>query len=151
MSAEDHERRVREFVQRVWNERDYDAASVLYDESFTNPAVPGVTGPAAKVGFIRGYHAAFPDLTMSIDDLVATEATLALRYTATGTDLGGFHGRPPTGLPVSMWAVSFLEFRGSHAVTEWIGADYLGMFEQLGVVSVWDQPAPTVTAVNVTS
>ena len=31
-------------------------------------------------------------------------------------------------------------------VTEWIGADYLGMFEQLGVVSVWDQPAPTVTS-----
>ena len=45
-----------------------------------------------------------------------------------------------------MWAVSFLGFRGSHVVTEWIGADYLGMFEQLGVVSVWDQPAPTVTS-----
>ena len=146
MSAEDHERRVREFVHRVWNERDYDAGSVLYDKSFTNPAVPGVTGPPAKVGFIRGYHHAFPDLTMSIDELVATETTVAMRYTATATDLGGFRGRPPTGLPVSMWAVSFLGFRGSHVVTEWIGADYLGMFEQLGVVSVWDQPTPTVTS-----
>ena len=139
MSASDHERRVLEFFQRVWNERDYAAAEVLYDPLFTNPAVPGVTGPSAKTGFIRGYHHAFPDLTISVDDLVATDATVAVRYTGTGTDLGGFHGRSPTGRPVALWAVSFLAFLGPHVVSEWIGADYLGVFEQLGVLDVWNK------------
>ena len=70
---------MRRFVQRVWNQRDYAAADELYDESFTNPAAPGVTGAAAKTGFIRAYHQSFPDLAMSIDEIVATDRTVAVR------------------------------------------------------------------------
>ena len=135
MAETDHETRVRDFVRQVWNERDYAAADRLYADTFTNPAAPGKTGANAKIGFIRGYHRAFPDLTVAVEDLIATKSDVAFRYVASGTDLGGFHDRPPTGQPMTTWAVSFLHFEGDRVVSEWVGADYLGLFEHLGIVT----------------
>lgn len=139
MNAAEHEERVRDFVRRVWNERDYADADRLYHASFSHPANPGLTGGAAKTPFIRAYHQAFPDLTVTIEDLVATEEAVVLRYSATGTDLGGFAGRAPSGRTATTWAVSFLRFHGEQVVSEWVGADYLGLFEHLGVLpSPWN-------------
>jgi predicted ester cyclase len=135
MGAAEHDSRVRDFFRRVWNERDYAAAGRLYAETFSNPAAPGVSGAAAKTMFIRSYHQAFPDLTVTIEDLVTADRVVAVRYVAAGTDLGGFRGRPPTGRRVTIWAVSFLRFDGDRVVSEWVGADYLGLFEQLGTVT----------------
>lgn len=135
MGAAEHDSRVRDFFRRVWNERDYAAAGRLYADTFSNPAAPGVRGAAAKVMFIRSYHQAFPDLAVTIENLVAADRVVAVRYAAAGTDLGGFHGKPPTGRRVTMWAVSFLHFSGDQVVSEWTGADYLGLFEQLGTVT----------------
>ena len=85
--------------------------------------------------FIRSYHQAFPDLAVTIENLVAADRVVAVRYAAAGTDLGGFHGKPPTGRRVTMRAVSFLHFSGDQVVSEWTGADYPGLFEQLGTVT----------------
>jgi predicted ester cyclase len=138
MGAADHEVRVRDFFRQVWNGQDYEAAAQLYAERYSNPAAPGKCGGSAKAGFIRSYRQAFPDLTMTIEDLVATDQAVAVRYSATGTDLGGFAGRPPTGRRMTMWAVSFLRFDGDQVISEWIGADYLGLFEDLGTLpSPW--------------
>ncbi|MGB8383580.1 MAG: nuclear transport factor 2 family protein, partial [Dermatophilaceae bacterium] len=142
---------VRAFFRDCWNGRDYAAADRLYAGTFTNPAAPGLRGGSAKAGFVRAYHEAFPDLVARIEQLVATDTTVTVRYVATGTDLGGFHGRAPTGRSVTAWAVSFLQFTEEHVTGEWAGVDYLGVFEQLGVVpSPWgspgSQPAATTPA-----
>jgi predicted ester cyclase len=144
MGAAEHDSRVRDFFRRVWNERDYAGAGRLYADTFSNPAAPGVSGAAAKTMVIRSYHQAFPDLAVTIEDLVAADRAVAVRYAAAGTDLGGFRGRAPTGRRVTIWAVSFLHFNGDQVVSEWTGADYLGLFEQLGTVtSPWaGTPAP---------
>ena len=146
MGAAEHDSRIRDFFLRVWNERDYAAADRLYADTFSNPAAPGVSGAAAKTMFIRPYHQAFPDLAVTIEDLVAADRVVAVRYVAAGTDLGGFRGKPPTGRRVTIWAVSFLHFNGDQVVSEWIGADYFGLFEQLGTVtSPWaenSRPCP---------
>jgi len=140
MGAAEHDARVRDFFRQVWGDRDYAAADRLYADTFSNPAARGVSGAAAKTAFIRSYHQAFPDLTVTIEDLVATDRVVAVRYVAAGTDLGGFNGKPPTGQRVTMWAVSFLNFDGDRVVSEWVGADYLGLFERLGTLtSPWAQ------------
>jgi hypothetical protein len=144
-AAADHESRVREFVRHVWNERRYESAGALYADTFTNPAAPGLAGPAAKTGFIQSYHRTFPDLSVAIEDLVATSEAVALRYVASGTDHGGFHGREPTGRRMTLWAVSFLHFEGNRVVSEWVGADYLGFFQDLAILaSPWDAPAAAI-------
>ncbi len=89
---------------------------------------------------IRRYHQAFPDLRIDIDEVIVADHTVVLRSTFHGTDTGGYVGRPATGRAVKEWVVTVMHFDGGKVVREWIGADKLGLFIQLGVV---DDPWPT--------
>lgn len=133
----ERETQVLNFVEKVWNGRDYEAASDLFSESYVNPFG---TGPSARVEPIRRYHHAFPDLHLEVEELIVASDTVMLRMTFCGTDTGGYLGRPPTGRPVEEWVVDIMHFEGDRVVSEWIGADKLGLFIQLGVL---DDPWPT--------
>ena len=129
----EREQQVRRFVDEVWNQRNYDAVADLYSERYV---APNGTGPAAKAETIRRYHQSFPDLHMEIEELiVAGDETVVARLTLRGTDIGGYAGRPPTGRATREWAVNILHFEDDRVVREFIGADKLGLFIDLGVVA----------------
>ncbi len=131
METAECEKQVRRFVDEVWNGRNYEAAADLYAEDYVNPF--GV-GPSARVEPIRHYHQAFPDLRMDVEELVVAGDTAVLRMKFSGTDTGGYVGRAPTGRVVDEWVVAIMHFEGDKVVREWIGADKLGLFIQLGVL-----------------
>jgi len=80
-------------------------------------------------------HEAFPDdMRVDIDELVVAGDTVVLRLTLRGTDRGGYTGRPPTGQAVEEWAVNIMHFEADRVVSEFMGADKLGLFVQLGVI-----------------
>jgi predicted ester cyclase len=137
MDVTEREMQVRNFVEDVWNGRKYEAASSLFSESYVNPFG---TGPPARVEPIRRYHRAFPDLHLDIDELIVAGDAAVLRMTFRGTDTGGYLGRSPTGRAVEEWVVDIMHFDEDKVVSEWIGADKLGLFIQLGVL---DDPWPT--------
>jgi predicted ester cyclase len=136
MDAVEREKQVRTFVEEVWNGRNYDAAADLYSENYRNPLG---SGPAARVKPIRGYHEAFPDVHLDIEELIVAGDTVVLRAAFRGTDTGGYVGRAATGRAVDEWVVTIMHFDGDKVVQEWIGADKLGLLIQLGVV---DNPWP---------
>jgi len=136
MVVTEREAQVRAFVDNVWNGREYGAAADLFGETYVNPFG---TGPSARVEPIRRYHEAFPDVHLDVDEVIVADDTVVLRMTFRGTDTGGYAGRPPTGRRVEEWVVSVMHFEGGKVVREWIGADKLGLFIQLGVV---DDPWP---------
>ena len=145
MDAVERDMQVRNFVKEVWNGRNYEAAAELYAENYVNPFG---TGPAARAEPIRHYHAAFPDLHVDIDELIVAGDTVVARLTFRGTDTGGHLGRPPTGRTIGEWVVCIMHFEGDRVVNEWVGADNLGLFIQLGVLDdPWprkvEEPAPT--------
>lgn len=86
--------------------------------------------------------AAFPDLAISIDEMVAEGDKLAARCTAQGTHNGNLMGIPATGkrIVATTWQIS--QIVGGKAVEVWELPDALGMMIQLGVV-----PDPAKSAV----
>jgi predicted ester cyclase len=128
----------RRLYEEIWNEQRYDVADELFHPAFEQIGIPGRGGPATKIAAIRGYHGSFPDLRVVIDELLATRDTVAARLTLSGTDTGGFRGRAPTGRPVRGWIVEFLCFREGLIIGDWVGADWLGVLQQLGMVHLPD-------------
>jgi len=124
----------RRLYDEVWNAQRYEAADELFDPQFQTGAAPDIRGGAAKLAAIRGYHAAFPDLRISIDDLVAAGDRVAARWTFTGTDTGGLKGKPPTGRSVRAWGVEHLGIHDGKIVSDWVGADWLSVLIQLGAI-----------------
>ena len=140
MDVAGREKQVRTFVEEVWNGRNYEAAAALYDAGYASPF--GV-GPSARVEPIRLYHQAFPDLRLDVDEVIAAGDAVVVRMTFRGTDTGGYVGRSPTGRALEEWVITIMHFEGDKVVREWIGADKLGLFLQLGVL---DNPWPDEAA-----
>ncbi len=136
MKTVERELQVRRFVDEVWNGRNYEAAADLYAEDYANAFG---TGPSARIEPIRRYHDAFPDLRLDVEELIVAGDTVVLRLTFRGTDTGGYVGRAATGRSVEEWVVNIMHFEGDKVASEWIGADKLGLFIQLGVL---DDPWP---------
>jgi steroid delta-isomerase-like uncharacterized protein len=97
---------------------------------------PGL--PPTKEGtleFFRTLLAAFSDLRMDVEDLIASEDKTVARVKVTATHHGEFMGVPPTGKRVEMQLIDIMRFDDAGLVCEhWGVADMLSLMQQLGLV-----------------
>jgi steroid delta-isomerase-like uncharacterized protein len=87
--------------------------------------------------FYSGLWDAFPDLRITIEDMVGEEDRVAWRLTVNGTHESEFRGVPATGTEVTFAAQYIFRFRNGKIVERWTNLDRLGVMVQLGAV-----PAP---------
>jgi len=80
------------------------------------------------------WYDAFPDMHVTIDDMVAEGDKVAARVTMTGTHKGKFMGIPPTNKKVTMWGIVIDRIAGGKIVEDHGIFDTLGLMRQLGLV-----------------
>lgn len=80
------------------------------------------------------YTAAFPDLQLTTEDMVAEGDKVAIRNTWRGTHQGAFQGLPPTGKHVAFTGTDIFRFVGGKIAEQWADLDALGLMQQLGVI-----------------
>jgi steroid delta-isomerase-like uncharacterized protein len=86
---------------------------------------------------VAAFRAAFPDLHVSIDDLLTDGDRFASRTTVTGTHAGDLMGLPATGKRISVEAVDIGRIENGQAQERWGGLNMYALLTQLGVI-----PAP---------
>jgi steroid delta-isomerase-like uncharacterized protein len=102
-----------------------------------NPApgqAPGLEG--LKQSFMM-FHSAFPDMSYTLEDIIAEGDKVVTRGTIRGTHKGAFLGIPPTGNQVAVTGIDIWRVADGKPVEVWHNEDQLGMMQQLGVI-----PAP---------
>jgi steroid delta-isomerase-like uncharacterized protein len=97
----------------------------------------GFQGVEAFAQQLAAFRAGFPDLHVSIDDLLTDGDRFASRTTVTGTHTGDLMGMPATGKRVSVEAVDIGRIENGQAKERWGGLNLYSMLTQLGVI-----PAP---------
>jgi steroid delta-isomerase-like uncharacterized protein len=109
---------------------------LLADDFVEHEELPGLAPSKDGVKtFFRGQIAAFPDLRMTVEDLITDGAKAVARVRYTGTQLGEFNGMPATGKPVDVQLVDIFAFADDGRINEhWGVLDALTMMQQLGVV-----------------
>jgi steroid delta-isomerase-like uncharacterized protein len=137
MSSEDNKVIVQRLFGEVFNEKRLDRADELValdylDHGAVPGQAPGLEG--AKQQRWAMYFAAIPDLHATIDDLVAGEDKVVVRYTAEGTQQGELLGIPPTGKRFRTSAISIYRLAEGKIAEQWEQADLLGLMQQLGVI-----------------
>lgn len=90
---------------------------------------------------MAGFHAAFPDLHFTAEDLVAEGDRVVVRWTLRGTQRGEFLGRPPTGRTITVTGMSLFRIVGGRIQEIWVNMDRQGLMEQLGPAPAAAQPA----------
>lgn len=82
----------------------------------------------------KQLRAAFPDLRVSVDRILAEGDMVALHWSATGTNTAKVPGFPGEGKRVSVDGMSFFRFAGGKIVEEWSTYDNLTILKQLGLI-----------------
>jgi steroid delta-isomerase-like uncharacterized protein len=106
------------------------------DEFVEHEVMPGLQPSKEGVKeMFRMYRAAFPDLRMEAEDVLASGDTVVARVCATGTHEGEFMGLPATGKSIDVQLVDIIRFGDDGLAREhWGVFDALGMMQQLGAI-----------------
>lgn len=113
---------VRDYYARVINGRDLEAVGDYFvDERL----VEGV-----KAGCFR-YFEVFPDLHVSLDELIAEDDRVFLRSTLTGTHDGEYKGIPATGRHVATECAEVFRIADGTFAGYWCMTNVAGLMRQL--------------------
>ena len=77
---------------------------------------------------------AFPDLHLTVEDVIAEGDKIVTRNTVTGTHQGDFMGRPPSGKSVSYNEIFIFRFAGGRVAETWGVVDSLSVMRQLDMI-----------------
>jgi steroid delta-isomerase-like uncharacterized protein len=140
--SEQNKELVRRYLERTLNEGD----AVAFDELTSIDYVGHMSGVpdfdrATHKQLLASFRAAFPDLRVSVEDLIAEGDRVVNRGTYSGTHRGPFQGIPPTGKPFTVAGINVSRVADGQVKEDWTVIDMLGMLQQLGIV-----PAPGVAA-----
>jgi predicted ester cyclase len=92
-------------------------------------------GPEGVKRTIRVLRSAFPDFTLTIEEVVAIGDKVWARQRGGGTNLGSFAGYPSTGRQAFVEVIDICRFEDGKMVEHWGVPDQLGMMIQLGHVA----------------
>ena len=88
-------------------------------------------GPDSVKNGIRSRRTAFPDVHVSVDDLVSEGDKVVCRLTFTGTHRGEYQGIASTGKSVAWTGIWIYRVADGKFVERWHNWDLLGLIEQL--------------------
>jgi steroid delta-isomerase-like uncharacterized protein len=126
----------RRLVDVLWNQGDLDASSEFFADDAVIYGMPadfpqGIEGAKASIGWFR---AAFPDLHLTNNDLIAEGDKVVQRWTMTGTHKGEFMGIAPTGKKFTTTGISIVRIANGKIVEAWNASDQLDLMQQLGAI-----------------
>ncbi|MGZ4292260.1 MAG: ester cyclase [Gaiellaceae bacterium] len=134
----------RRIIEEIFGAGNYELAHELVAAGAVghDPAQPEPTiGPEGLIEGARGYRAAFPDLRLTVDQVLADGDHVAVRWTARGTHKGELFGIPPTSKEATVTGITIDRWADGKLAESWTNWDTLGLLQQLGVVPAAMQPA----------
>lgn len=127
---------VRRLVEEVINRGEIQLLPVFVAEDHVHHDQTGdLYGPEGVLLDVIETRASFPDLHVTLDELLADGDRVVRRFTLRGTQQGAFMDVPATGRPVAVSGIGIDRLADGKLVETWISLDIFGLLSQLGVVS----------------
>ena len=98
-------------------------------------------GADAFKQLLAHFHAACPEVEISVEEQIAEGDKVAIRWQVSGTHRAELLGIPPTGKSLAWTGITLYRLAGGRVAEERGEEDALGLMRQLGVV-----PAPAQAA-----
>jgi predicted ester cyclase len=135
MAIEENKAIVRRFLEEAYSKGNL----AVGDESLTDNVV--LHTPDADIMGIEGWKkfatmflTAFPDLQLTIDEMIAEGDKVVASWTCRGTHNGYLRSIAPTGKQVTWTGIAIYRLAGGKIEHIWGMNDALGMMKQLGVI-----------------
>jgi steroid delta-isomerase-like uncharacterized protein len=132
-------------VRRFWEGLVGTGNSALADELLAPGYSVHYAGnpPMDRDGFLQflgALRTAFPDVAVTVEDLLAEGDEVAVRWTWRGTQQGPFLGILPTGEAVAGSGIGLFRIANGRIVEDFVQEDTFGLLQQLGAIPAPGQP-----------
>jgi predicted ester cyclase len=138
MSVEENKSVVQRYFAGAYTDQGEDLVDELLAPAYVGhfPPNPDVVGREAVKQFNRETRTAFPDLELTVDELIGEGGKVVVRWTMRGTHLGEMRGGiAPTGKPFAVTGTTTNRVGGGRIAEAWGNIDLLSLMLQLGLVT----------------
>jgi len=136
-----YETLLHQWFGEVWNEKREEAIDSMLLEETQHRGLGGaesepVYGIENYKVFFRNFIAIFPDIHVTVEDVVTDGEKLAGRFTVRGTHTGDGLGIPPTNKQVEFGGIGICTIKDGKFADIWNEIDFMKMYSQLGVLNL---------------
>jgi steroid delta-isomerase-like uncharacterized protein len=137
MSAAANKDLARRYIEEVYSKGNLDIIDNLLDVDIQEHEEFGDQKPAGRVGIkelVKTLRQAFPDIRVTIEDVVAEGDRVFIRASWEGTHQGEFMGIGPTGKHIFFTSMDAIRFSDGKIKEHWGITDTMGLMMQLGAI-----------------
>ena len=134
MSLEENKALIHREVDDFWNTGNMAVIDEIFGADYVGHG-PGSSGSLEELKQgAAALFAAFDNIHVTIEDLLAVGDKVVKRWTGTCTHTGEYMGIPPTGNQVKLSGIYIFRIADGKVVEQWEYGDVLGLLQQLGVI-----------------
>ncbi len=132
---DENERLIRRWFQEVWNEGRVEAIDELFAPDVVThglgPDGGDMAGPEGFKAFHAQFRAAFPNMELTVDDVISQGDRCATRFSGSAMHEGDSLGVPATGRRVTFTGMTFTRWKEGQIVEGWNNVDIMGILKQV--------------------
>ncbi len=136
MSVDSNKDLLQRYIEAVWDNENPEAIDDFLAPNYRrhrSPTSPPLTRDEQKALLI-GFRQAFPDVRITVEEMIAEDDRIAFRSTMRGTHQGELLGLAPTGKQVEFSLLDVIRIENGKFVEQWGGPDIYDLLRQLGAV-----------------
>ena len=136
--AGDTERLIRRWFEEVWNQGRAEAIDEMLSPECLARGLGGpegaMRGPAGFKTFYARFKGAFPDIRITVDEVITDGDRCAVRFSGRATHQGDHLGIAATHQPIAFTGMSFTRWKNGQIVEAWNNVDLMSMLQPIGAV-----------------
>ena len=128
---------VRRLFEELWNKGNLSLADELFAPNYEHHDASTLDfgrGPDSEKKRATLYRTAFPDIHLTMEEVIAEGEIVMTRWSCRGTHKGDLSGIAPTGKQINISGVTIARLANGKLAESWVNWDALGLMQQLGVV-----------------
>lgn len=125
---------IRKYLDEVWQKNNISAL-----EEYLSPAYKRYLSPTAppldlegQRQRLKGFRAAFPEVQITVEEMIAEGDRVAFRCTMRTVHKGPFQGIQPTGRSLTVTLLDVIRIEDGKFVEHWGGPDLFDLLKQTG-------------------
>ncbi len=134
--SDDKKPLAKQWFDEVWNKGRADAIDeLMHPDCVVHGLQEGdavLRGPEGFKLFHSQFMGAFPDLQVTMEEVVSNSTTEAMRFSVEATHAGDHLGMPATNKRVTFTGMGFARYKDGKIIEAWNVVDMFGLLKQIG-------------------
>lgn len=139
--AEEYETFLHRWFEEVWNKGREEAVDEMFAADGIGYGLPtengdAIRGPEDFKVLHRAFLSAYPDLKITVEDVLIDGDKISARCTVRGTHSGEGIGVAPTNQPVEFTGQVSVKMKDGKIFESWNEFDFMKMYSQVGALTL---------------